>query len=280
MGGVVRAELLKLYKRPAPWVIAGLVLYFAVFRYYVIEYITYRFVQAGIFLPQIPPQTQLRQMLPESFLKNVMESLWYYGEMLAIILGALATGNEYGWGTLKTILTQRPSRRSIYLGLVLALAVVVALMVMAAFAAVSGTSLLIAIVEDAKISWPPAFQIAAALGAGWLILSLWTAMGMVLATLFRSPAVAIGVGIGWVELIEGNLINLFSLQFHWIDAVQEWLPWANARTLAAHWGQPGVSDAASILLPVSGRQFVWMPEVYLIAAVLLGILIFRRRDVA
>lgn len=100
-----------------------------------------------------------------------------------------------------------------------------------------------------------------------------------LATLFRSPAVAIGIGIGWVELIEGGIIYFFALQFNWLDAIQEWLPWANATTLAAEWGQPGVSETTPVLLPVGGEQYLWVTVVYLSAAVMLGLLLFRNLDV-
>jgi ABC-type transport system involved in multi-copper enzyme maturation permease subunit len=279
MGGVLKAELLKLRKRPGTWVIAGLTLYFALFHYYIVEYIIYRFVLAGIFLPQVPPQTQLRQILPELFLENVMESIQFYGIMMAIILGALVAGNEYAWGTLKTILTQRPSRAAIYAGQALAVAVVIALIIVTTFVTVGVASWLISVVEGEAAAWPPATDIGAAISAAWLILALWAAAGMVLATLFRSSAVAIGIGIGWVELIEGNIINLFSLQFGWIDAMQEWLPWANERTLAAQWGQPGVTEGTPVLLPVSGQQYVWVSVLYLVGAILLGMLVFRRRDV-
>jgi hypothetical protein len=36
-----------------------------------------------------------------------------------------------------------------------------------------------------------------------------------------------------VELIEGNIINLLSLAFPRLAAIQEWLPWSNATTLAS-----------------------------------------------
>lgn len=279
MDGVLQAELLKLRKRPAAWVIGSLVLYFSLFQYYIVEYITYRLAMADVIVPNLPPQMQLDQMSPALFLENVMEAMWYYGTMLAIILGALVAGNEYGWGTLKTILTQRPSRSAVYVGQVLAVAVIAALIVLATFGAVSGASWLIARAEGEDVMWPPLTDIAGAAGGAWLLLILWAAMGMLLATRFRSAAVAIGVGIAWVELIEGSIIYLFSLQFDWLDAIQEWLPWANASTLAAKWGLPGVTAGTPVASPVSGQQFLWVTVGYLGVAVVLGVLLFRRRDV-
>lgn len=82
-----------------------------------------------------------------------------------------------------------------------------------------------------------------------------------------------------VELIKGNIINLLSLAFPRLAAIQEWLSWSNATTLALSWGLPGVTDSTMVLLPVTGDQYHWMPALYLAAAVLLGMFVFTRRDV-
>jgi hypothetical protein len=42
--------------------------------------------------------------------------------------------------------------------------------------------------EDAPVGWPAAGELARALGAGGLILAIWAALGVLLATLLRSTA--------------------------------------------------------------------------------------------
>lgn len=279
MGGVLRAELLKLQKRPATWVLGSLAIYFVMFQYYIVEYITYRLVISGAILPDVPLKTQLAQMSPELWLENVMESVSTYGTVIAIILGALVAGNEYGWGTLKTVLAQRPSRTVVYMGQAFAVGVVTAFIVLAMFVISAGTSWLIAVAEDGAVEWSPVTDILLALGAAWLILMMWAVLGTFLGTYFRGSAVAIGVGLAWQIIVEGTIFGFLSLEFDRLAAIQEWLPGPNAATLSAEWGSPFISPDTPLLLPVSGDQYLWMPAVYVVGAILLGIVLFRSRDV-
>jgi ABC-type transport system involved in multi-copper enzyme maturation permease subunit len=279
MGGITRAELLKLRKRPATWVLAVVGLYFVVVSYYVINFTIFYLARAGKIRLDMPLSMQLDTVLPHMLIKNVMEGISFYVAFLAIILGAMSAGSEYSWGTLKTIYAQRASRTSIYVAQTLAMAVATGLLTIALFVLSACTSWVMAISEHASTKWPHVAGIPVAMGAAWLILMMYAALGQLLGALFRNPAPAIGVGIGWVFVVEGTFIGLFSLTIDWLAKIQEWLPSANATTLSASWGQPGVSDNTPVLLPVSGPQYVWVPAAYLIGAVLLGAWLTKSRDI-
>ena len=66
-----------------------------------------------------------------------------------------------------------------------ALAIVLVPFVLALFAAGAVTSYVIAQIEDAPISWPSAWLLVRAIAAGWLILAVWAALGVLLGVLTR-----------------------------------------------------------------------------------------------
>src|SRR5256885_11320774 len=49
-------------------------------------------------------------LYPINFVKNSLNGVGIIGSILTLILGALAVGSEFGWGTVKTVYTQRPGR--------------------------------------------------------------------------------------------------------------------------------------------------------------------------
>ena len=58
-----------------------------------------------------------------------------FGGAIVMILGALAVGSGYGWGTWKTVYTQGPSRAAAFGGTLLTLLVLVAGLVLATIGA-------------------------------------------------------------------------------------------------------------------------------------------------
>lgn len=279
MTGTLRGELKKLQKRPVTWVVSILALYFTLFEYYAIGYLTYKLNQSGVTSARVPLRTQLEQMSPELVIENLMASLTGYIILIAIIYGALVAGNEYGLGTLKTITTQHPSRLKIYLAQTLAVWLFVALMLISMLVISLGAATMIAISEGGNHAWPPASDLVRSSVDGWIVLVVWASVGMTLATIFRSSATAIGVGIAWAEIVEGIIIGFLSLQYHILEKIQEWLPLANTQTLAWSWGMPGIPDDAEVLLPVSGPQYNWMSILFLAVFISIGACVFNRRDV-
>ena len=137
-------------------------------------------------------------MLPANWRRTMGEGMPFYGGALALILGVLAIGSEFGWGTWKTLLTQRPGRAqrssapkcrpriagdaAVHAGRLRPGAV---------------ASRTVAIVEDATMTWPAVRTMVEAVLSGWLILAVWAAAGVALATCTRGTSLAIGLGILW-----------------------------------------------------------------------------------
>lgn len=118
-------------------------------------------------------------------------------QRLGVAGALLLTGSEYGWNTMKLLLTAGPSRHAIVLGKVAALAAMLAGLVAAAFAFDAGAALLVATVEDRPADWPGAADLLLGAAAGWLVVLMWGLAGAFLGVLSRGTAVAIGVGLVW-----------------------------------------------------------------------------------
>jgi ABC-2 type transport system permease protein len=194
----VTAELLVLRKRAATWILFGIWTFLGVFFAYVIPY---------ALDPEGSPGG-LQQLLPESLAGNLLAGFPFFGGVFALMLGVFALGSEYGWGTPKTLFTQRPGRLSVLSSKLLALGIVLVPFVVALFAAGAVASYVIAQIEGASVNWPSAWLIARAMTAGWLILAVWAGLGVLLGVVTRGTSLAIGVGILYALVIEGLLSAL------------------------------------------------------------------------
>jgi len=102
----MRAELLMLRKRVSTWVLLGLWSVAAGLFAYVLPYSTYR----GGTESFGPPPPDLVSLLPDRFAGTALGGYPFFGGMVVLILGVMTMGGEYGWGTLKTVLSQHPNR--------------------------------------------------------------------------------------------------------------------------------------------------------------------------
>lgn len=280
MGYSLSAELLKLRKRPATWVI-GLIFVVAVLLFGYLS--TYFFTVKAPESAEIPQQARdsiLQFLLPESVLPNVVGIFaQQFGGALALILGAMAIGGEYGWDTFKVSLTQRPSRLGFLAGKLVAVSLVVLLLTALTLAVGAVTSYFIAVAEGASIEWPGIVEILKGIGAGWLILATFAAIGASLATLFRGTALAIGIGLVYLLVLETLFLNLTS-QNEAIAAIGMRLPAKNAIDLSIYFGQfPSDFGGGTPGEAVEPSTAVLTLGIYTVAFIVLAVVLFKGRDV-
>ena len=113
MLGSYRAEMLKLRKRSAVWVLFGAGLVLSLIFGYLLPYLAYTTGDKTPSTDGVPRADVLRGMLPERVIDNTIGGYPIFAGALALVLGAIVIGAEYTWGTLKTILTHRPRRGTI-----------------------------------------------------------------------------------------------------------------------------------------------------------------------
>jgi ABC-type transport system involved in multi-copper enzyme maturation permease subunit len=275
MIGTVRAEWRKLARRPANQIAAGGVVA-VVALVYVVGYIDYTWPAAG----QAASAALLKHGLyPGGLVQNLMNFAMPVGAAIALVLGALATGSEYGWGTMKTALTLGPGRVQTLLAKLVAAGLGVVLLTAVLFASGAIASLIVALVDGHAIAWPAAADVAKSFGAISLILYTFGLLGMALGFVFRQAAAAVGIGLVYLVVIEtilGRFINGFQGgDYRWIT---KGLSGANATALVQSFGQI-VADPRAPAPLVGATQAVVTLAIYAVAFVLVSAALLRRRDV-
>jgi ABC-2 type transport system permease protein len=274
-----KAEGRKLRQRPAIWVLGGIMLVALIFFGYLFTWLQLSFPSKNFHSDQGLTIAQLKATLyPINFVKNSLDGVGIVGSILTLILGALVVGSEFGWGTVKTVYTQRPGRLQALAGQVGVVSAIVAIFAIAFFAVAALASLVIALGDGQAITWPATIDILKAIGATWLIFESWSLFGMALGYLFRQSAMAIGIGLAYVLAIEGILFRLLSgFDASWLTTVEKFFLGQNASALRQSFGQVFSRGATAPL--VSAGQAVLVLVVYGVIFAAAASLVVRTRDV-
>lgn len=224
--GAYRAELLKLRRRPATWVLvavaAGVVLVFS----YLFLYVVIGVIGTGDATADAFSSGFLSQLLPEQLAGSYVEQA-ATAAPIALILGVLAMGSEYGWRTVRLMVTQRPRRVPLLLAKLAALVTAAAGIAVAVCAAATAASVLIAVIEGQPVALPPAGDLLTGFGAAVLVLGTWSAFGLMLGVVCKGTGLPIGIGLFWALVVE----SILSLPFPQLDGVRSWLLSTNASAL-------------------------------------------------
>ena len=275
-----KAEWRKLRQRPAVWVLGGIMLAALLLFGYAFNWIQLSFPSKNFHGEGGLTIAQLKTALyPINFVKNSLEGVGIVGSILTLILGALVVGSEFGWGTVKTIYTQRHGRLQALAGQVGVVSVIAAIFTVAFYAVAALASLGIALGDHVAITWPAAIDILKALGATWLIFESWSLFGMALAFLFRQSAMAIGIGLAYVLAIEGILFRLLGgFDASWVTTVEKFFLGQNAAALIKSFGQPFPNPGAAAPIVTAGVA-VLVLAIYALVFTGVSSLIVRTRDV-
>jgi ABC-type transport system involved in multi-copper enzyme maturation permease subunit len=284
MWGTFRGELFKAVRRPGIWILIGLFLALAILIGYAITYLIYTHPPAGS-SQGLPPGTSLADfkvaLYPQNVVKQTMSQWGVLGGVFALIVGVLMQGSEYGWGTIKTLYTQRYGRLTMLFGKLGAMLVVVLVIAISLFAVDAACSWVVALLDGKSSSFPPADVIVKAIAAAFLIFSFWAVFGFALATVFRQSALAIGLGLAYALVIELLVFGLLSgLGANIVKPIQQWFPIANSSYLSQSFGQVSFRGVQSQPAPYAdATHAVVMLLVYVVAFTALSAWLTRTRDV-
>jgi ABC-type transport system involved in multi-copper enzyme maturation permease subunit len=177
---------------------------------------------------------------------------------------AVAVATDYSSGLVRLLVAAHPHRWRLLLGKALALVLVTAIATTAALL----VNVLVAIpaAQQAGISTTAWGHDALATIAGaWVnafaALCVWGVLGLALAVLTRSSAVAISVGVGYVLVVE-SIVKMAA------SGSSDWLL-GSTLTALANGGNTALTYAAATALGL----------VYVLAGMLLATVIFTRRDI-
>jgi ABC-2 type transport system permease protein len=274
----MRAELLRLRKWPATWVIIGVWLTLNVMFGYVFDYLNYREAVSGG--DQRVAGALLSQLSLEGVPSTMVAGLPMFGGSLVVILAALSTGSGFGWNTWRTVFTQGPRRLSALGGTLLALAAVVATVATLTLVTDLAASAIVMNVTSQDLVWPGLGALAEGLGGALLIVATWTAGGALIGIVAKSPALSVGLGLVWLLVVE-NLLRGVATLLGPLEQVTNVLPGSAAGSLAGAIGAPTeieTGGAPGVLTVLTGTQAIALLVVYLVSFVSLASLLMTRRD--
>ncbi|WP_370947219.1 ABC transporter permease [Amycolatopsis sp. cg5] len=276
-----RAELLRLRRWPAVWVMFGAWLLLNLTFTYVFRYLSYVGDGGGFNSDGLSKQQILAGIMPAGVPSAVLGGMPMFGGAILLTLGALAAGNGYGWGTWKTVYIMRPRRALTAGGSLVALAAIVVAVVVVTFAVDLAVASTLGLAEGQDLVMPGLGESVKALGAGVLILGMWTMGGFALGTLARGPALAVGLGVVWVLAVE-NLLRGAAGLLSWLQPITDVLPGTATGSLVAALGSATVANggAPGVVANLSGATATVLAAVYLAFFVVVTGFLVTRRDVA
>lgn len=222
------------------------------------------------------------------FPRNLLLAFVYASILMSFLAPVLAgswAGNEYGWGTIRTVLSRRPDRIQFALAGVVTvmIGVVIALLVLAVVSSLE--VVIVALVTGHSgadtAGLPSGFALAAVkcFLATVYVSAFYVVLSYTFGTVFRSGAAGIGVGIGFT--VAQTIVSgiFFALGGVW-RTVSDHLP-------GAYTGLPGVI-ADEVTTTNLGRQSsvrASMTEsvlgigIYVLVPLVLTLILIRNRDV-
>ena len=165
-------------------------------------------------------------------------------------------------------------------GTLAALALAVVAIVLATTAIDLAVSSVLAAVESQPVNLPPLGELTEAVGAGLLVLGMWTAAGIVVGVLTKGPALAVGLGLVWALVVE-NLLRGVSGLIDGLDVVTNHLPGTAAGSLVGALGASGQANAdgtPGVLTILDGGTAAGVLLAYLAGFTFFGLVLMRRRD--
>jgi ABC-2 type transport system permease protein len=193
--------------------------------------------------------------------------LFYLGQLVIVVLGAMTLTAEYSTGMIRTSLTAMPRRVVMYSSKVVVFAIV-ALVVTFIAAFVSfylGQALLASTHDTATLSQP---NVLRAIAGSALYVTLCGLFAFAIGAILRHTAGAITTVIGILFVVP---ILAHLLPRTWYQDIERWLPDAAGRALSVT-----VGPQPDHLFSPWGEFTVF--AVYTVALLVIGAVIFRHRD--
>ena len=225
------------------------------------------FVSGGGNLPPGAPGVSFPTLAEMESPSGLMAGLAAASNMFGVVTlscWAVATASDYSSGMVRLLVAAEPRRWRLLVGKVGALLVVTAgATTVAAFVNVFAVMPAAGAAGISTAAWGT--NLVAVVATAWLNLFLalcvWGVLGLVIAVLTRSAAVAISVGVGYVLVVE-SLVKMVR------DAPSDWLLGTTLGALASG-GTAAVSYRTALALTVA----------YVTLGLILAGVVYVRRDV-
>jgi ABC-2 type transport system permease protein len=263
MFAVVRSELTRLRQRRLLITWFGLMALFAA----MINAVMVTFVSGGGSLPPGAPGVAFPNLSEMQGPSGLMAGLAAASNLFGIVtlsLWAVVTATDYSSGLIRLLVAAEPRRWRLLAGKVIALLLVTA--VATTVAALVNVLVALPTAGAAGIStaaWGT--DLVEVVGTTWLnlylALAVWGVLGLVIAVLARSAAVAISIGVGYLLVVE-SMIKMVG------DAPSDWLLGSTLSAVAGG-GTAAIAYGTALALALA----------YVTLGLLLAGVVLVRRDV-
>ncbi len=267
---LTRWEWFKLRRRWVPWIVLGFVLVIVQLLFWLVATLS----------------NDVSYQSPSENIANGLGFSAFFGPFIAVILAAAVMGGEYGWGTLRPVLSKGAGRWQFLASKV----AVVVLVTVAILVILSVTVMISGFIAEAVLTADPQTERYEAIS--WLdLLALfgrmiygfvpYIALALFLVVLTTSNGVGIGLSLGYYIAETVILIPILS-NFSWSDQVFAYLlgPSVGAwQAVQGNEGGPG-SDIATFGGISDMAHGAIMVTVYAVVLGAVAMALFMRRDIA
>ena len=263
MIAAIRSELTRLRQPRLLVTWFGLMTLFAL----MINAIMVTFVSGGGSLPPGAPGVAFPSLVEMESPSGLMAGLAAASNMFGVVtlsVWAVVTAGDYGSGLIRLLVAAEPRRWRLLAGKVVALVILTA--AATTVAAIVNVLAVLPAAGTAGIStaaWGT--DLVAVVGGAWvnlfLALCVWGVLGLVIATLARSSAVAISIGIGYVLVFE-SIVKMLE------DVPSDWLLGTTLNAVASG-GTDAIAYGTALVLALG----------YVTLGLVVAGVVFVRRDV-
>jgi ABC-2 type transport system permease protein len=276
---MVRAELFKLRKRRMTWVLLIVLVAFFCLMFFA----TYGVISSppARMSEEVVNLVRTSLQFPDAF-DRIFAHAATIGTLLLIILVASSIGNEYGWGTVRQVLTRRGIRYHFVIAklgsfVIMALIGLLISIIVGFILALITSNLL------GSINWD--FMTASYVGGlfqkfGWTTFSLmpYILMAAFFAFLGRSALVGIGGGLGFY-FIEAIAVGIFNQSGGWLAEIPDYLIGPNVDALVPSIQMARGIFASSGTLTSTLHASVTL-AIYCVVFLVISLYMFKKRDIA
>jgi ABC-2 type transport system permease protein len=280
---LINSELFKMRKRSMTWILLYILVGFIVIFHLLL------FAISRISLPSIGRgggfsiQDFLGLSAAIPFALYTLSSL---GSLLAVILVASATGNEYNWRTIRIALISSESRFKFLAAKLVSVIIIILIGMLIGIITGFVVGLITAAIGGSGFDfsfasghyfWSQFLQFCRT----FFIIMLYTFLGFLFAVVGRSamPGIAVGVGILFIEPI---ITSLMSLAGGWVAKIPNYLLAYNVRAINSSNDLSSISNSGFstmlLQLPSASQAFIVL-TVYMVMFVVLTFYLFHKRDV-
>ena len=150
-----------------------------------------------------------------------------FGAILMLVAFISTTGNEFGRGTFRTSLLQRPGRATLITGKMAALMTVTLTLMLGALVVGWATATIIAPAADVDTAGWFGLDAVREATVDFVRLAAWAfghaLFGTLIAVVCRSTPIALGIGVVWFGPVENILSDDLEWAFDWFPGHPEWI---------------------------------------------------------